>query len=98
MELRAQRPFTKGVSFLVGYAWNHERMQQWFDDLGAVPGAAERRRRGLGMAADRFADAPHHRGASAPRCRSAAARRSGRTCRPRSTRCVGGWQYTVDRA
>ena len=32
-EIRAQRPFTKGVSFLAAYAWNHEKRQEWFDDL-----------------------------------------------------------------
>jgi hypothetical protein len=33
LEVRAQRPFTSGASFLIGYAWNHERRQEWFDDL-----------------------------------------------------------------
>ena len=33
IELRAQRPFTSGASFLIGYAWNHERRQEWFDDI-----------------------------------------------------------------
>jgi hypothetical protein len=32
-EVRAQRPFTKGVSYLVAYAYNKEKMQQWFDDI-----------------------------------------------------------------
>lgn len=32
VELRAQRPFNNGFSVLVAYAWNHERVQQWFDD------------------------------------------------------------------
>ena len=32
-EARAQRPFMNGVTFLAAYAWNHERVQQWFDDL-----------------------------------------------------------------
>ena len=31
-EIRAQRPFAQGVSFMAAYAWNHERIQQWFDD------------------------------------------------------------------
>ncbi len=33
MELRAQRPFAKGLSFLAAYAWNHERIQETLDDL-----------------------------------------------------------------
>ena len=32
-ESRLQRPFAKGLSFMVAYAWNHERLQQWYDDL-----------------------------------------------------------------
>ena len=33
IELRAQRPFSNGFSVLVAYAWNHETVQQWFDDI-----------------------------------------------------------------
>ena len=33
VELRAQRPFNNGFSVLVAYAWNHERVQQRFDDI-----------------------------------------------------------------
>src|SRR4029453_4624430 len=32
VELKAQRPFNNAFSVLVAYAWNHERVQQWFDD------------------------------------------------------------------
>ena len=32
-EVRAQRPFTRGTSFLVAYAYNHEKRQEWFDDI-----------------------------------------------------------------
>ncbi|MEO8682783.1 MAG: hypothetical protein ABI665_27290, partial [Vicinamibacterales bacterium] len=33
IELRGQRPFRKGFSVLVAYAYNRERIQQWFDDI-----------------------------------------------------------------
>ena len=33
MELRAQRPFKRGASFLVAYAYNIENRQEWFDDI-----------------------------------------------------------------
>ena len=33
VEVRAQRPFTKGASFFVAYAWNNEKRQEWFDDI-----------------------------------------------------------------
>ena len=32
-EIRAQRPFAKGTSFLVSYAYNNEKRQEWFDDI-----------------------------------------------------------------
>ena len=32
-EIRAQRPFAKGTSFLVSYAYNDEKRQEWFDDI-----------------------------------------------------------------
>jgi outer membrane receptor protein involved in Fe transport len=33
VEFRLQKPFTKGLSFLVSYAYNNEKRQEWFDDL-----------------------------------------------------------------
>ena len=27
------RPFAKGTSFLVSYAYNNEKRQEWFDDI-----------------------------------------------------------------
>jgi hypothetical protein len=33
IELRAQRPFRNGFSALVAYAYNHERVQQTYDDV-----------------------------------------------------------------
>ena len=32
-EVRAQRPFTHGLSFVVGYAWNRDRVQEMLDDV-----------------------------------------------------------------
>lgn len=32
-EARAQRPFSKGLSFVFSYAYNYEKVQQWFDDI-----------------------------------------------------------------
>jgi hypothetical protein len=32
-ELRLQKPFTKGLSFLASYAYNNEKRQEWFDDI-----------------------------------------------------------------
>ncbi len=33
VEIRAQRPFTRGISFLAAYAWNREEREEWFDDI-----------------------------------------------------------------
>jgi hypothetical protein len=33
LEIRAQRPFKDGFSFLVAYAYNKEKRQEWFNDL-----------------------------------------------------------------
>jgi hypothetical protein len=33
LELRAQRPFTKGISFLVAYVYDNAKRQETFDDL-----------------------------------------------------------------
>jgi hypothetical protein len=33
LELKAQRPFSNGFSVLAAYAYNYERIQQWFDDI-----------------------------------------------------------------
>ena len=39
-EVRAQRPFTAGLSFVTSYAYSNEQSQQWFDDLRHLPDAA----------------------------------------------------------
>ncbi len=41
VEVRLQRPFTNGLSFLVSYAYNNEKRQEWFDDLASVQGDQE---------------------------------------------------------
>jgi len=33
MEARAQRAFSEGLSFMVAYAYNNEKRQEWFDDI-----------------------------------------------------------------
>jgi hypothetical protein len=34
VDVRAQRRFFKGSTFLIDYAWVHDRQQEWFDDRG----------------------------------------------------------------
>ena len=50
-EVRAQRPFVKGLSFVVSYAYSKEQTQQWFDDLATYETLTERERSGVGVAA-----------------------------------------------
>jgi hypothetical protein len=33
IEIRAQRPFTRGISFLAAYVYDNAKRQEWFDDL-----------------------------------------------------------------
>ncbi len=90
LEVRAQRPFLKGASFLVGYAWNHERVQQWFDDLAQYRVLTSDGQDGWEW---RPTDSPTHRvtGAVTVQIPIGRDQRTGRTCRLRSTlRSVGG--------
>ena len=50
-DVRVQRPFTKGVSFLVAYAFQRDRIQNWLERRRAVRGADDRRQERLGVAA-----------------------------------------------
>ena len=64
IDLKVQRPFRSGISFLAAYAFQRDRIENWLGDDRAVPGAAERRRVGLGVAADQplASRAPDDRG------------------------------------
>ena len=87
VELRAQRPFNNGFSVLVAYAWNHERVQQWFDDIANYKVLTDQRRGRLGMAADRHAGASADLGLHLADAGRARARLWAPTGTPRSMRC-----------
>jgi len=93
-ELRAQRPFTKGVSFLVGYAWNRERVQQWFDDLAQYRVLRTNGEEGWQW---RPTDSPTHRLTAAVTAQIPVGRgRAFWIDMPRAVDLlVGGWQYTA---
>jgi hypothetical protein len=94
IEVRAQRPFISGASFLVGYAWNHERRQDWFDDIAQY--------RILQTSGDegwewRPTDTPTHRVTTAVTVRLPFGReqRFGANMPRALDLAVGGWQYSA---
>jgi hypothetical protein len=94
-EVRAQRPFTNGVSFVVAYAWNHERIEQTFDDLAQyrvlTTGGDE------GWEWRPVVDSPVHRLTSAVTWQIPIGRDRafGSTMPAALDWVVGGWQYTA---
>jgi hypothetical protein len=94
IELRAQRPFTKGISFLVGYAWNRERLQQWFDDLAQYQVLTSNGEEGWEW---RPTDSPTHRVTAALTAQIPVGRgqRYGADMPAALDAVVGGWQYTA---
>jgi hypothetical protein len=94
VELRAQRPFTKGISFLVGYAWNHERVQQWFDDLAQYQVLQTNGEEGWEW---RPTDAPTHRLTAALTYQVPVGRgqKYGSDMSAPLDAVLGGWQYTT---
>jgi hypothetical protein len=95
VDLRAQRPFIKGSTFLIGYAWVHDRQQEWFDDRGQYQvlqsgGESGWEWRPLG-------DVPVHRITSAATVQLPFGRGHAiGSDMPRALDlAVGGWQYTL---
>jgi Carboxypeptidase regulatory-like domain len=94
IDFRLQRPFSKGYSFLVGYAWNHERLQQWFDDLAQYQVLKTDGEDGWEW---RVTDAPTHRLTVAGTVQIPVGRghRFGEDMSPVLDAIIGGWQYTA---
>jgi len=93
-EVRAQRPFSKGFSFLGAYAYNYERVQQWFDDLATYKTLTSGGKDGWEW---RPTGTPTHRLTTAltwqiPFGRD---RAFGRSMPVALDLVVGGWQYTM---
>jgi Carboxypeptidase regulatory-like domain len=93
-EVRAQRPFISGASFLVAYAWNRERRQEWFDDIAQY--------RVLQTNGDdgwewRPSDSPTHRVTTAVTVRLPIGReqRFGAHMPQALDFAIGGWQYSA---
>ena len=93
-EIRAQRPFTRGISFLAAYAWNRDRVQQWFDDRAQFRTLQTDGKEGWEW---RPADTPTHRFTAALTAQIPVGR--GQAIGSQMSRAldlaIGGWQYTA---
>ena len=94
VDVRAQRPFTKGVTFTLGYAWNRERQQEWFDDRGQYQVLTSGGNDGWEW---RPTDAPTHRIATAVTAVLPFGRGHALLSNiPQALDlAIGGWQYTA---
>jgi hypothetical protein len=94
-EVRAQRPFVKGLSFLASYAYNYERRQEWFDDLAQYKVLKSNGKDGWEWRPT--ADVPAHRftGAVTWQIPVGKGRAFGSTMPTVLDYVVGGWQYSL---
>jgi len=94
-EVRAQRPFTKGLSFLASYAYSNEKSQQWFDDLANYKVLTSGGKDGWEWRP--VAEVPRHRFTAAVTWQLPIGKdRQFLTTMPTALDWViGGWQYTV---
>ncbi|MEW5981666.1 MAG: TonB-dependent receptor [Acidobacteriota bacterium] len=94
-EIRAQRPFTKGISFVVAYGYSSEKIQQWYDDLAQyrvlTSGGEE------GWTWEPVADVPRHRftGAVTYQIPVGKDRQFGSDMPAALDWVIGGWQYSL---
>jgi hypothetical protein len=93
VEIRAQRPFTKSLSFFAAYAWNNERRMEWFDDLAQYEVFASSGQSGWEW---RPTDLPVHRFTAAVSWQLPIGRdRPFLSDLPKALDlAIGGWQYT----
>jgi hypothetical protein len=94
IDFRLQRPFIGGFSYLVGYAWNRERLQQWFDDVAQYRVLTSGGEEGWEW---RPTDSPTHRvtGAVTAQIPVGRGEKFGSDMSPALDAVIGGWQYTV---
>ena len=95
IELRAQRPFVKGLSFVASYAYNNEKRQEWFDDLAQYKVLKSNGQDGWEWRP--VADVPVHRftGAVTWQIPVGKERKWGSTMPTALDYVVGGWQYSL---
>jgi hypothetical protein len=101
IELRAQRPFVRGISFMAAYAYDNAQRQEWFDDLAqheAMTSGGERgwQWRSLAESSERGAN-PRHRFTGVVSWQLPVGRgRAFLADLPAAIdAALGGWQYTA---
>jgi hypothetical protein len=94
-EIRAQRPFTKGLSFVASYAYNNEKVQQWFDDIAQYKVMKSGGKDGWEWRPS--ADVPYNRFTAAVTWQIPVGkdRKYGSTMPTALDYVVGGWQYSI---
>ena len=94
-EIRAQRPFVKGLSFLASYAYNNEKRQEWFDDIAQYKVLQSEGKDGWEWRP--VADVPAHRftGAVTWQLPVGRDRTYGSTMPTALDWVIGGWQYSL---
>jgi hypothetical protein len=94
-ELRAQRPFVKGLSFVASYAYSNEQRQEWFDDIAQYEVLKSNGKEGWEWRP--VADVPRHRftGAVTWQLPVGKDRRWGSGMPTAFDMVVGGWQYSL---
>ncbi len=93
-EIRAQRPFTAGLSFVTSYAYSNEQSQQWFDDRAAYQTLTSGGKEGWEWRP--VLNVPRHRLTAAVSWQIPVGkdRKYGSTMPTALDYVVGGWQYT----
>ena len=93
-DIKLQRPFTKGITFLAAYAYAHERVQGWFDDLAQYKVLTSGGKDGWDW---RPPAAPAHRMTAAATWQIPVGRDRafGKNMSRALDMVLGGWQYTA---
>ena len=94
-EIRAQRPFAKGLSFVASYAYNNEKVQQWFDDIAQYKVLTSGGKDGWEWRPS--ADVPYNRFTAAVTWEVPVGknRKYGSTMPTALDYLVGGWRYSL---
>jgi len=94
-EIRAQRPFVKGLSFVASYAYNNEKVQQWFDDIAQYKVMKTGGKEGWEWRPS--AEVPYNRFTAAVTWQLPVGkdRKYGSTMPTALDYVVGGWQYSL---
>ncbi len=93
-EVKLQRPFSHGFTFLAAYAYNHERVQNWYDDIAQYKVLTSGGKDGWSWVPTAT---PVHRMTAAATWQIPVGRERaiGRDMSALLDLFVGGWQYTV---